>query len=191
MKGTIYKLYNTVNKKYYIGSTTKRMCTRMAIYRYHVRHNYGGSRLHKEMRKTGVENWKYKILESGEYDGQTELRKKKEKYLKKYKTKNSLNTNKGIRTNEDKNEYAREYYKKKGHIRLKQRYEENKEELLIKQKEYYEKNKEKYKAYYEKVKDNPEYKERHKEYREKYKEKKNQKPILENKEEVGFNPFEN
>ena len=55
--GIIYKIVNNVDNMVYVGSTTTKLCYRMAVHRCNMRNNNNAT-LYKHMRKIGIDNFK-------------------------------------------------------------------------------------------------------------------------------------
>jgi len=60
----VYKLTNTVNAKFYIGSTKQRLSNRMASHRSLARKNIKQGPIYVEMRTTGIDTWHITLIES-------------------------------------------------------------------------------------------------------------------------------
>jgi hypothetical protein len=59
---SIYKLTNTANQQFYIGSTRETLAQRIALHRSSVKHN-NTSALYRSMKDTGCEKWGISLLE--------------------------------------------------------------------------------------------------------------------------------
>ena len=60
--GIIYKIVNNIDDMIYIGSTTTKLCYRMAVHRCNMRYNNNAT-LYQHMRKLGVNNFKIVLVE--------------------------------------------------------------------------------------------------------------------------------
>lgn len=81
--GHIYKLYNTINTKYYIGSTIQKYVSNR--FSTHLRDAKIGKRpdyiLHKVILEIGSEKWKIETLKTIEVSGRKELTKIEDLYI--------------------------------------------------------------------------------------------------------------
>lgn len=66
----IYKLINDVDDRYYIGSTTQRLGTRLYKHRHEVKRGRTTNSLHKAMREIGISRWQMHGL--AEFSGDSE-----------------------------------------------------------------------------------------------------------------------
>ena len=60
--GKIYKIVNNIDNMIYIGSTTTKLCYRMAVHRCKMRYN-NNINLYNHMRKLGIDNFKIVLIE--------------------------------------------------------------------------------------------------------------------------------
>ena len=89
----VYKIINDVDELVYIGSTTQILCKRMVKHRESCK--YGRPyKLYNHMRNIGVEHFKIILIKEYIDISKERLRKKEDKYIKKYNTVlNGLNNN--------------------------------------------------------------------------------------------------
>ena len=142
MIGTVYKI--EVDKdNIYIGSTTQRLCNRQGLHNFHYRDNTKINKLYEECRKHNITKIICILLEEREIENELEIRQLEQEYIDKLEP--SLNSWSAYT--------SEEYKKKKNKEKLKEYYQDNKDKLIEKQKEYNKNNKEKIKEknkkYYE------------------------------------------
>lgn len=80
----IYKITNSINNDFYIGSTTNQyLCSRMNCHRMASKENNGRreSNLYKLMRELGVKNFKIELLEEVKCDNKIDLCNKEQYYI--------------------------------------------------------------------------------------------------------------
>ena len=77
--GKVYKLVNNIDNLIYIGSTTCRLSTRMALHRLHAKKNYT-TNLYKHMNKLGINNFKIILIEYCSCNSKDELLRR-ERYI--------------------------------------------------------------------------------------------------------------
>jgi group I intron endonuclease len=99
MKGTVYKITNTVNNYVYFGSTKQKLSRRMATHRASFKSGKS-NKLYDEMRKIGLEHFKIVWIEDIEYENIYELRRREDDYIKQHKS--SLNTYNAVGINRNK-----------------------------------------------------------------------------------------
>ena len=133
--GKIYKIYNTINDNFYVGSTTQKLSQRMKDHRSNCKrlpHLF----LYKEMIEYGKEHFYIELLEKYPCNDKEELAKKEGEYIRSLKP--------------PMNQRMLILYDNRPE-RYKQYYELNKDRIKEKQnprnKQYYEQNKEKIKNY--------------------------------------------
>jgi len=159
-EGKIYKIYNTINDDIYVGSTTRKLCERMAEHRGRINHKDSHNPLYQSFIEHGVINFYIELLEKCPCSDKDELRRKEGEYIRSLKS--SMNKRIAGRTDHeyyiDNKEKAKEYYSvNKQHFsqrakyynieHKKQYYENNKEAIKEKHKQYKENNKEYLKSY--------------------------------------------
>ena len=87
-EGYIYKIYNDVNNKIYIGQTIRTIKKRWTNHKYNVRNNIGKLAIHNAMRKYGIELFHIEEIESCSFDTKEKLKKELDKkeifYISKY-----------------------------------------------------------------------------------------------------------
>jgi hypothetical protein len=87
IKGTIYKLYNTENEKYYIGSTIQKLNIRLNGHKYlsKIHHRNNGhkinSDLYNEMKLIDCNNWCIKSIEIIEIQNRKKLNEYENKHI--------------------------------------------------------------------------------------------------------------
>jgi len=136
MKGQIYKIELNENN-IYVGSTTAKLCRRQAEHNHALK-----KQPHRKLYKSCIENnitninciWVADVT----YDSNAELRKIEEEYRKKLN--GNLNSQRCYTTEEDKQEYQKEYYQE-NKDKKKEYYQENKELIKEWHKNHYENNK--------------------------------------------------
>lgn len=87
MQGTIYKIQNTINNKVYIGQTIRKVQTRWSEHKraaYSDDEKYENIHLYKAMRKYGIENFDFSIIEYYENIELEELNKKEIYWIEYY-----------------------------------------------------------------------------------------------------------
>ena len=165
-KAKIYCIRNTINSDIYIGSSTDALSKRMVKHRSKAKSEEAQHfKLYQAMNDLGVENFYIELMHTFPCNNSEELHAEEGKCIRERGTLN------GRIAGRDKKSW----------------YEENKEEILAKQKEGYEENKEAILERNKKWRDEhqEEQKEYHKQYRENNKEKvaKTKKQCYENKKE--------
>jgi group I intron endonuclease len=137
-KGVIYCIRNHNNDKLYIGSSCDSIQKRMyqhkiACYDKNRRQNL---ELYKDMREYGFNNYYIEEVEKCPCNDNNELRRRENYYIRLYKTNTQgYNNNYAIIDTEREEEYR---------IIQKQKYENNKQDILKKMKDYSKKNNDKY-----------------------------------------------
>ena len=148
----IYKIYSNLGPKIYIGSTKKKLCTRLAEHRAFYKRfkngfNSGFYSSFDLFNEYGIENCKIELIENINYDEKYQLLKAEGGYIKQLQSINKT-INVGLSPDEikekNKKKYAenaelikakyREYYRKIGHLKKKEAYY-NKKEQQQKEKE--------------------------------------------------------
>ena len=124
----VYKIYDTVNVEIYIGSTTRKLCERMAEHRRCLnvlkKQHYP---LYQAFREHGVDIFFIELIENCTCNGKDELRKKEGEYIRLLKP--SFNSSIAGRT---KQEYENE--NKDNISKRKKQYKENNQEHILVQK---------------------------------------------------------
>lgn len=187
-QGLVYKISNDFNEKIYIGSTTRRLSTRMANHRNDALRNNKSGKLWAEMREFGGKGFKISLLEripidQKEYpDCLIELRRLENDYIS-YARADGLelyNTRPAWQNPDLVKEKQRKLYEKhrldddwviKNRERVKKYYQEHKEQAKMYQAQYQ-------KKHAKIIKEDPEKCQKLKEERKKY----YQEHILERKE---------
>lgn len=110
--GKIYKIINEINNIIYYGSTTMRLCQRMARHRECCRKGKT-AKLYNDMRDLGIDNFKIVLVEKCPSKDKEELLKKELEYItneeEKYNKYIPLRTPKMWR--EDNKEHLKQYFK--------------------------------------------------------------------------------
>jgi hypothetical protein len=108
--GKVYKLVNNIDNLIYIGSTTCRLSTRMALHRDRAKKNYNAN-IYKHMRKIGVDNFKIVLFEYCSCNSKDELLRR-ERYIFDIHDKNILlNSNRPSTTYVEKKHDNKKNYK--------------------------------------------------------------------------------
>ena len=137
-EGKIYKIYNTVNDEIYIGSTTRKLCERMADHRRPSNiKNHENLPIYKAFIEHGIEHFFIELIEKCPCNDKEELHKKEGEYIREFKP--SLNMFIAGRTNKQWIQDNTEHFRNK----QKEYRETNKEHRALVSKMYYERNKEK------------------------------------------------
>ena len=101
----IYKLFNTINGDFYIGSTVnKYLCNRLSMHKYES--TRANSKLYTAMKELGKENFKIELLETIECNCKRELTNREQYYIDTLLP--TYNMNKTIPV--DKEQYNKQYY---------------------------------------------------------------------------------
>lgn len=89
--GRIYKIYNIIDEKIYIGGTTKPLVKRLGDHMcdYNMRTNM---ELYKHFSKIGLNQFRMKLLECKQVDNIKELRELEQKWLDRENPDNLLNS---------------------------------------------------------------------------------------------------
>lgn len=96
MIARIYKFYNTIDEKVYIGSTNKTLVKRLGDHMYS--YNCGkSSDLYKHMLEIGKKNFRMKLLEYKIVDNVQEMRTSEQKWIDRENPKNLLNARRAIK----------------------------------------------------------------------------------------------
>lgn len=88
MRGYIYKIYNDVNEKIYIGQTIQTITGRWSGHKYCYKHGVN-NKLYNAMRKYGIENFHICSLEELDNTTREELNQKEIKYIAKFDSYNN------------------------------------------------------------------------------------------------------
>jgi hypothetical protein len=102
----VYKLTNSVDDKWYLGSTKNRLAKRIGDHRRQVRDGKT-SVVYNHMRETGVENWVITLIESKSVANKEEQLRFERAKLDELKDENCLNCNRPHATAEEKVERNR------------------------------------------------------------------------------------
>jgi len=142
--GKIYKILDLTNDNFYIGSTTKeylsqRLEKHRTSYKYYLKGNK-----HKYSTSFDIltnEDYKILLVENFSCVSKDELRQREQYWIDKLKCDKMVNKYRAFRTEEDDRTDKREW-SRNNKDKIKEYYENNKEEKLKYRKEYYENNKE-------------------------------------------------
>ena len=144
----VYKLINTVDDTFYIGSTCTSLSKRLNKHKTVAKRDVcKDTRLYSHLNKIGVENVKIILINEFYLDNKEQLLREENNYIEMYKNDtNCLNSIRAYRSKDLNREYDRIRNKTENRKEMKKRiYEKNKETILEKCKEYRENNKEKIK----------------------------------------------
>ena len=141
--GFIYKIVNTENTDFYIGSTSGTLKIRLKTHFYSI-DKKPNIKLYKLMMDLGKDKFNIELVENVIYSNIEELRKKEQEYIERLKPSlNSINAfgkdKEKIRLNQ-KRKYDK--HKEKTRIKHKENYELNKEKILLRVHKYAEEHKE-------------------------------------------------
>jgi hypothetical protein len=145
----VYKITNNIDDRFYIGSTKRKLASRLAEHKHNssneLRRSYN-AKVYVCMRELGVDNFKIELICKCLCDSKDDLHKKEQEYINLLKpTLNVLTahhtkeTKKQVVVNYEKNN--REYIRERDRDKLKKYAIEHKEELINYKAEYYLKNK--------------------------------------------------
>lgn len=82
ISGKIYKLKNSENDFYYIGSTIDQLSNRVSKHRQDARNNKRPNNLlHKKMNEIGIDKWSYELLLQIDVNNKRELCRKEDEYI--------------------------------------------------------------------------------------------------------------
>lgn len=133
-KGKIYKITNDFNDDVYIGSTCDTLVKRYSLHKASKNvENKMKRPLYDLMREIGTDRFRIELIEDCPCEDKYQLRQREGYWIRQMGTLNQLIAG---RTNKEYNDEHKEYRKNY--------YEENKEEIIKKMKEYQEKHKELY-----------------------------------------------
>jgi hypothetical protein len=108
--GIIYKIVNNIDDMIYIGSTTTKLCYRMAVHRCKMRNNYNAT-LYQHMRKIGIHNFTIVLIEDYPCQNKMQLLRRERYYFELYDKQILLNTNRPIITRVEKKQGNNKYCK--------------------------------------------------------------------------------
>ena len=144
-KAKIYIIRNTKNDMVYVGSTTQKLCERMALHRYALK--YGTKQkypLYKAFIELGCENFYIELLLEYPCENIEQLLQKEGEYIRKFNShENGYNKKLSGRTQKEYNNDKKENISKRHKVYA----EQNKEQIANKKKQYYEQNHERIKVY--------------------------------------------
>jgi group I intron endonuclease len=170
MIGYIYKIVNSVNNMIYVGSTKQSINIRFNQHKANSKDLTKNAKIYLLMRKIGVDKFNIEVIEQIEFLDKKDLLNKEQYFIDNLKPElNMLNT---YHNKQEYREENKEYFKKY--------YEENKQEINLKNKEYREENKEKIKKYEKEYRE--ENKKEIKEWKKKHYETNKKEIILKRKE---------
>lgn len=113
MEVVVYSLTNSIDSKWYLGSTRQKLGRRFSGHKQSAKKG-ANSPIYKHMREIGVDKWKITKLCSKPYINDIENLKFERDEYDKRKDDNCLNVLKPIRTEEEKKEIGRQNQKKYG-----------------------------------------------------------------------------
>ena len=104
----IYKLINTVDDTFYIGSTTSTLSNRLYWHRSNSKRDIDKNRkIYVHFRNIGFENVRIVLIEEFNLKNKDQLRREEENYIEKYKhDPNCLNSKRAFLTDQEKHEYS-------------------------------------------------------------------------------------
>lgn len=156
MKGIIYKIESPNCEECYIGSTKNRLCLRKALHLYQYRQHVKNKKNYNTTAFRIIEKGdpQFSVIETGEFDNITELRKRELEIQCEYKAQNKLiNINRAYRSDEERLATQRVYAAKQYardtlalRARMREQYYKNKEARIQHNKKYYQEHKEQIKA---------------------------------------------
>ena len=130
----VYKLINTVDDTFYIGSTTTQLSKRLSWHKRTCLYKQSKARLYEHMSKIGMENFKIILINEFYLNNNEELRREENNYIEMYK--NDSNCLNMVRA------YASDEVKKEQMIKSSEKFrKEHREEILKRKIEYYIKHK--------------------------------------------------
>jgi group I intron endonuclease len=91
MIGRIYKITNTKNRKFYIGSTITSIADRLAKHKHKSKDPDKTSKLYSLMRELGQEHFRIELLREVEVRNRTELEVIEKRYIHRLHALSSLN----------------------------------------------------------------------------------------------------
>ena len=159
--GMVYKILNTVNDECYIGSTCQKLSQRLAKHRSVMNsQNKKNRRLYEAMRVIGADSFYIELVKEYPCENVEQLRAVEGEYIRTMGTLNHCIAGRGKQQwYEDNKEKVKEKSKnyridnlEKVNERVKEYNEKNRETILQNKREYYSNNKDKRKEYIEKNK---------------------------------------
>ena len=144
----VYKLTNTINNSFYVGSTKERLCKRMGEHRTKSRQNRM-SKLYRAMQAVGVEHWQITLIEAFEVSTFEEQRQREREVMERLNP--DLNERYAYRSPAENIAYYTAYYQENKN-EIKQYNQENKNEKKQYNAAYYRENIAYYAAYKERNK---------------------------------------
>ena len=132
--GKIYCIRNSINDEVYVGSTIQRLSKRLSKHKSDMKNNIL-TRLYKEMKELGVENFYIELIEAYPCNSKEELNKRENEYIRQMGTLNFQICDK------TKREYSAEFLEKERE-RAKTYYYNNREQELERGRKYKEDHKE-------------------------------------------------
>jgi hypothetical protein len=103
--GKIYKIYNSIDKLIYVGSTIKPLNKRFTNHKYEAKRS-PNIKLYKHFAELGIEHFKIKLIKNYPCNNKTELDIEEERY--KILLNAQLNTRRAHQTAEQLKEYKKE-----------------------------------------------------------------------------------
>ena len=130
LNGKIYKIYNTVNQKIYIGSTTREISERMNQHR--TRFNLKYMPLYRAMREIGRDNFFIELIEELKCDERKQLYEREGYWIKHYES--TINGYNKVLVGRNQKQY---YEDTKHHPEKKERKKSYYKKWISKNKDYY------------------------------------------------------
>lgn len=113
MKGKVYKIINSVNKKLYVGSTFLLIEERLERHKHEILRKH--MKLYDEMKEIGFNNFSILLIEEINTESRSELLKLENKYINKFRSQYSdlcLNSISSAPSIEEKKATKKKYYLK-------------------------------------------------------------------------------
>lgn len=135
LKGKIYRLVNSVDDEFYIGSTCNPLHKRLYVHKYKAKSTTNRN-VYKHLNEIGWDNVSIVLIEEHPCKNKMELERRERHWIEEMKP--TLNKSIPTRTHREYREKNKDVIAEKD----KQRYEQNKDVILERNKQYREKNKE-------------------------------------------------
>ena len=107
--GKIYKIVNNIDNMIYIGSTTTKLCYRMAVHRCNMIKNKNAT-LYQHMRKLGIEYFTIVLIEEYPCSNKDQLLRRERYILELHNKQILLNKNRPNRTNIERLQQMRNWH---------------------------------------------------------------------------------
>ena len=143
----VYKLINSVDDTFYIGSTTTQLCKRLSYHRNRSHEEkYKNCKLYEHLNRVDFENVKIILIQEFNLENKEQLRREEQIYIDRYKhDPNCLNSMNAFSTEDQKAHRKKEYrrnHKEQARETNKRYVMTHKEPISQKNKLYYKSNKE-------------------------------------------------